>query len=261
LTNIWGYHELKESLWYLWRLNGSAVFISRRGNTWNCAVQAKTQATLDGVCDGPIQVDGPGDLLPFTIIGPQKPLALRPTMVGKPIVLEVENTILISQDQEINLDLELPVSFHFEFPDGEILCFLNTFLLHTTWFGDYASGRLCFSFPYLVRSFYADNSEPHLGHYDSLVSCRVVIRNLSKSILELKRFIIYTEMLGIWEIDGNLCTQMVVLEGMSDELLRMGIISDSQVRKSHKLADASVGQTELLVKRGVNFLRSITMDL
>ena len=257
-TGPWQYFTPAEGIWYQWRLNGSRVFLRRSSEHWQHAAQPKTRAGLDGVFDGPLPVDEPMGLEKSVSVAAMAAIALRPTMTNKPIVIEAINSLRISRGHEAQFTLDLPVSVHFEFESGELLARLNTFQLNQTWFGDTTSGVLCFAWPLVLLPSSLAESPAGPTDFGSMLRCQIIVRNLSKVTLEVKQFAVYTEMLNIWETDGRLVTDTVLLEGLSDGSLRMGIIPDKKSRSGTWLHPAVVGQTDLLIKRGVSFLKSIT---
>lgn len=253
----WDFFNPQEGSWYRWRLNGGIVFLCRKGTHWHYAVKAKNRDGLDDIFDGPELDEEPHDLDQSIAISSGKTVALRPTMINKPIVIDAINSLQILRNQEVRLSIDLPVSYHFELENGETLCRLNTFNLPKTWFGDTSSGIFCFSWPTHLIPSLADPTTPQRT-YGSMLSCQILIRNSAKSILELKHFAVYTEMLDIRVHKGRMVTDTVLLEGLSDGNLKMSLEPNTDARKDTVLYHASLGHTELLVKRGVSFLRSIT---
>lgn len=253
----WDFLSTRENVWYCWELNGSRVWLNRRGSEWRYATHAKTKEGLDPLFGGPTECAEPVDSVLSLVIAKPQRMALRPTMINKPVVIHALNTVSILPNQDLDITVELPVSFHFEGEGGEVLCKLNTFNLHRTWFGDSANGTLCFSWPeILVPVKHTGKQVSSL--YGSMLYCPIRIRNHSRIALVLEHLAVYTEMLDIWEVHGQLRTDIVVLEGLADGTLRMATQADLVSRSGTKLYATGLGHTELLVKRGVSFLRSIS---
>ena len=178
-------------------------------------------------------------------------MALRPFALQRPFVVLSPSPIHIHRGEEASFLIDLPVSVHWQAESTDILAHPNTIDLPKTWFGDTTAGRLCFLWA-------CDLQPPRVPPFGSLFRCHIIVRNFAKTPLVLKQFAIYCEYLSLWDLGNTLGTDTVFLEGLPDGSLKMGVLPNEQSRQGVPLYEATVGQTELLLQKGVDFLRAIT---
>lgn len=259
---MWDFVDLEDGRWYLWRLNGAAVAVRRTGNEWKIALKPARLEDLAGGAGGPeIVADGDVDLprdVSFAIaLG--KRVSLRPAMPELPYLVTVKDPVNILSGAEAAFTVDLPVVFRAETEHGELLRELAPFTLSKTWFGDTSGGTLCWSLPAALDPGYLEGSSEHGGVTvgpSSLASCRITVRNRTRSSIELRRMAVYVELLRIWEVGGRLVTDGIVVDSLPDGGLKMSV-ADGTPPDGKLLSQAKVGQRELLVRRGVAFLRTI----
>jgi hypothetical protein len=92
----------------------------------------------------------------------------------------------------------------------------------------------------------------------SLIQCSLLVRNESKAPMELKRLAIYTDMLSIYEKDGVLSTDTVLVHGLADGALKMGLHETGSDKGRKLTSGTTVGISDLLIRQGMHFLRTIT---
>jgi hypothetical protein len=179
-------------------------------------------------------------------------------MPGRPYLISARNPVRILGDTEIRFDVDLPVPFSFETENGLTLCALEPYILSNTWFGDTTGGILCFSLRTALlpqcRDEMPDPAECPVRR-KSLVRCPILVKNGAKAPFDLKQVAVYTDLLGIYDTPDGLATDTVVVEGLSDGTLKMNV--RPLAGDFPRLAAAHRDQSELLIRRGVNFLRSI----
>jgi len=239
----------KSGVWYRWRLDGAEVHIWNRGNEWHWAEQPKDVSRTERNFGGPEEYRG--DVQDFHVsYAASQPVALRPFTLNRPFVVQDPSAITVHRDHEVSFAVDLPVSVKLELESGVILGMPNTILLTKTWFGDTTSGTACFLWP-------AKLALPLASPFGSMVRCQIRVRNLTKNPLQLKQFAVYSELLTLWTREGMLVTNDILLEGQSDGSLRMVSLPPAEVESLDLICEAPVGQTDLLIKRGVGFLRNI----
>jgi hypothetical protein len=92
----------------------------------------------------------------------------------------------------------------------------------------------------------------------SLIHCDLVVRNSTKNELDLKRLAIFTDLMNIYEEDGLLHGDTVLIDTINDGGLRMSV-DESSLRNRKKIHTRSKsGISEVLVRRGIDFLKAIT---
>ncbi len=95
-------------------------------------------------------------------------------------------------------------------PGGAVLLEAPTTLLSKIWFGDFASGELCYSIKTRATRHLDDQPE-----VDWRVTCPVQVSNQSPRSLPLERLCVHVQHLGVFEGGGRLWTPVVkaVLRG------------------------------------------------
>jgi len=251
----WDNFEPRDGVWYGWKLNGAFLYLSRVDDDWFWATQPKTRAELNDDFGGPYEGMAPEGLAINRAVCPRQTVGLRPTTLQRPFVVTAVHPIRLLKGYQIHFVLDLPIALQWTLESGDVLARPNTILLSKTWFGDTTAGTPCFAWPESLRPQDAQNEHPITG---SLLRCRVVVSNQSKSAIELKTIAVHTELLGIWHMNGGLRTDIIELEGLGDESLKMTVRTDPSIRDGRQLFEAPMGSTEYMVKRGVSFLRTIT---
>lgn len=244
----WDLFTPQPGIWYRWRLDGAEVCLWNQGDEWRVVDRPRslrTHATNFG---------GPEELIPEptdyrSCFAPAQRVGLKPTMLDRPLVIQNDSVITVHRDQEAVFEVDLPISVRFELESGLVLSGLNTILLTKTWFGDSTSGIPCFLWPVRLRALLPEPC-------GTLVRCRIRVKNETKSPLNLRQFVIDTDLLSLWTGDRVLSTNKILLEGQADGSLRMAALPIDADPNSI-LYQAPVGQTERLIKRGVDFLRNI----
>jgi hypothetical protein len=84
------------------------------------------------------------------------------------------------------------------------------------------------------------------------------VRNRSKEAVDLSRMAVFTDLMNIYEKGQNLVSDTVVITATADGSLQNSV-DDKAFRGFTKVhAAKKTGLSEVLVRRGVSFLRSIT---
>jgi hypothetical protein len=260
---MWNFFEPENSQWYRWRLDGSLVYLRRNGEEWRIAFVPEDFNKLHVDCGGPDKADPPeGTPISFGVSRAKK-VALKPRLNALPYLIVSRNVVRILPGAEASFDVALPPMVRLELENGDSLGEAMPYRLSNTWFGDTTAGTLCLSLPTALDP--RCHGETDTGiceegyeNFNSLVHCEIVVRNESKVPVDLKRLAIYTDLLGIYEKDGRLTTDVVHINSLPDGGLKMTVQGEGK-KGWHRLTSRSEsGLSELLVRRGVNFLRSMT---
>ena len=246
-------------MWYRWRLNGAEAYLYRNGEEWRTVCVPVPFSALTSVADGPDTADPPVGVSMLTAVSAGAAVGLKPVMPGRPYLIAVRNSISILGGEEARFEVELPVSFRFELDGGGVLGELNPYILSNTWFGDATGGILCYSLrtclePLSVGDVSPLSAEP--ARRRSLVRCPIIVRNEAKTPLDLKQVAVYTNLLGVYDAPDGLATDTVVVVGLGDGSLRMSVVPLGG--SFPRLSSPAQGQSELMIRKGVNFLRSVT---
>lgn len=259
LKGMWHSIRPAQRTWYRWRLNGAEAFLYRNGEEWRTVCVPVPLSGLSSVADGPEPAEPPADAPVLITVSGGASVALKPVMPGRPYLIAVRNSIRVLGGGAARFEVDLPVSFRFELDGGVSAGEIYPYVLSNTWFGDTTGGILCYSLRTAL--------EPQCGgeaavsaenpvRRRSLVRCPIVLRNEAKVPLDLKQLAVYTDLLGVYEAPDGLATDTVVVVGLSDGALKMSVVPLGGAFP--RLSSAPPGQNELLIRRGVNFLRAVT---
>ncbi len=260
---MWDQFEPEETRWYRWRLDGAAAYLRKNGDEWRTVFAPARFQDLRADAGGPEPAEPPSDAAASFAVAHASSVALRPRMSERPYLVLSRNDVRILSGAEARFDVALPVLFRFELPGGEGVGEAMPYRLSNTWFGDKTGGSLCWSLPIALDPRCRGEAEDERAAAApracrSLVRCEIVVRNDSRTPLELKRLAVYTELLNIYEVAGRLATDTVQVDGLADGGLRMSVGEAPPDAGRRLLTPARVGQREMLVRRGVNFLRAVT---
>ncbi|MFQ3547418.1 MAG: hypothetical protein SNJ56_03700 [Termitinemataceae bacterium] len=263
---MWDYFEPKELQWYEWRLDGGRLLLHKNGEEWRIVVNPTAFIDVQPDSGGPVPTAAPDEVPVAFTVGKGKRVALRPHFGEYPYLITARNDVRILSGAEAQFAVALPPRFSLELEDGTMLMETSLFTLSSTWFGDKASGTLCLSIPLLLDPTCNEEKNPtsEVGQYHyleecrSLIHCDIVVRNTSKLPLDLKRIAIYTDLLNIYEKNGYLYADTVLVDTTADGSLRMSVQEQHTRGRKRLHTGNKAGLNELLVRRGVKFLKAIT---
>jgi hypothetical protein len=269
---MWNYFAPKEITWYQWRLDGGRAFLRKNGEEWRLAFMAGTYMDMVPDAGGPEPVEHPGVAAVSFAVGSGKKVALRPHFANKPYLITVRNEVRLLPGAEARFSVALPPLLRFELEDGTVLAEKQLFNLSPTWFGDKESGNLCLSLPLMldpqckgeVETLEATDGNTgvdnltKVSNCKALIHCDMVVRNSTKNKLDLKRLAIFTDLMSIYEQDGMLLSDTVLIDTTIEGGLRMSVDEGPHKNRKKVHAGNRSGLSELLVRRGMNFLKVIT---
>ena len=185
-------------------------------------------------------------------------VTLSPRMPDRAVVVQPDMPLKIPPAQRALFYVTIPLWIAVTAGEGVALplCEIATTALSNTWFGDFASGELCYS----LRSRAKRKAEPAERAVHCAV-CPVQVTNASAAPLEFQHLCIHTEFLGIYQEPGRLWTNRV-------DVLYQGADQESQVTVSDGSPDVA-GEATLvsaprkvaqrsLMRRSFHLLRTLT---
>jgi hypothetical protein len=267
ITHMWNFFEPNNSQWYYWKLDGASLWMYKNGEEWRFALKPLPFKHLQSDAGGPYPASPPVGIPVSLAVSAGKRAALRPHPSPLPYLISARNEVTILPGSEAWFTIALPPVLKLELDTGHVLFEGQPFTTSTTWFGDKTSGSLCLSLPIELdpeckneRSS-PDNAEHRAAQYlacKSLIHCKIVVKNKSKEPLDVERLAIFTDLMNLYEERGTLVSDTVVITGTADGALQTNI-EDAGSRGLQKIHSAAkTGLNEVLIRRGVSFLRSIT---
>jgi len=268
---MWNYFEPENLRWYRWNLDGATAWLRKNGEEWRLAVEPVAFKQIHQESGGPEESEEPDSLIPSYIVASGRKVALRPRLSSRPYLVSARNNVRLLPGAAAWFSIALPPRLRFELENGQVLLDSEPFTVSNTWFGDKTAGDLCLSLPIELDPECKGENEAGTSACDtanqatskylgcrSLVLCNLVVKNRSKEAIDLKRLAIFTDLLNLYEKEDRLVTDTVVVVGTADGSLQTNI-DDSEYRKLRKIhAAEKSGLSEVLVRHGVSFLRSIT---
>lgn len=258
---MWEFRKFEDGRWYRWHLDGAEVFLKKTGEEWRSVVNRRAMNDFDGRFFGPELCEGPASGEATITVTPGDTAALRPVMPDRPYLLSATNAVNLLDGAHARFFVDLPIFLRLETEKGGLLDEFSPFILSNTWFGDKTDGTLCYSLRAnldpLCKGETLEGSNAHPA-YRSLVKCGISVKNHSRSRLEFKQLAVYTDLLRIREEEGFLRTDTIIVEGLADGSLKMTVAGGPLPKGARLLSPSRMRQSELLVRRGVAFLRTIT---
>lgn len=267
---MWNFFEPVDLQWYTWKLDGARAWLRKNGEEWRLALEPIDFRSIHAETDGPISALPSENISVSFAVSKGSKIALRPQLADRPYLITVRNDVRLLPGAEAQFSIALPPRFMFQLESGKVLFAAEPFIVPNTWFGDKTSGSLCLSLPMSLDPHCAGEkasesslSEPgthHAARYlacRSLVQCKLIVRNTSKDSIDLDRLAIFTDLINIY-LDGEFMqTDTVVIVATPDGELQTKIEKETKRKLPVLQAARSSGLSEVLVKRGVSFLKRI----
>ncbi|MDR0721592.1 MAG: hypothetical protein LBF75_02190 [Treponema sp.] len=248
--------EPQEGLWYCWNVNGALGYLKKEGSLWQTAFQVVLFKDMTDDFYGPYEAVPPKALPRSVMVGPGTGLTLHPMVSERPYLLPMQEKICLVPAAEVRLTLLFPPVLSFETVDNQRIAAFTPFTCSEAWFGDdTASGMLCISLPAhcIIWDHEAACTAP-----PALIRCPLVIRNRSKTPLELDRLAIYTEPLSIYEHEGSLWSDTVALDSIVGGNIEMNVLPETPESYRKIRVAARNGMRDILIRQGADFIKNIT---
>ncbi|MDR3161041.1 MAG: hypothetical protein LBU28_05435 [Spirochaetaceae bacterium] len=241
---MWHAFEPEEHEWYQWNLNGAAAYLRRDGDEWRTAYRPVLFHEIEDGTGGPEPAPPPEGLPVYVTAGAGRSVALRPYFGDKPSLLKFSGHPHLLPDAEMRIGLALPPMLQLELADSLPLIRFMPFLFPETWYGeDTMSGSLYLSLPQEPREAAA------------LVRGELLLKNGTKAALDIDRLVLDTEILGIYEQEGRLACETVLLEGLPGEDFRISLLPQTPEGALRLTPGKKPGGT--LIRRGVDLIKTI----
>lgn len=264
--SMWDTVTVKDGLWYRWRLNGALAYLYKVGDLWQSAFKTIPFMDMQDDCGGPEEAPAP-ESLPITLgAGKGEAISLHPYIAKQPYFLSLGDKLCLFPGMEVRFNLALPPQVQFEL-SGECLARTMPFLLPETWDGDDTmSGMLCYALPRPQAPFYygaieslpPGSSLTEGSRADVLIHSEVILRNRTKATLDLDHLVIDTETIDLFEHEGRLIGDVVIVDALGGGDLRVNTPSVVPAGYRKISAGSKDGLGNRLIRHGAGFLKNIT---
>jgi hypothetical protein len=249
---MWKSFEPEEARWYFWNLNGAAAYLRREGDLWRVAVNSVSFQEISPLAGGPEPGLPPEKFPEYFAAAACRRVSLRPSFYEKPYCINFQDKIRLLPEAETRLKLALPPVLRLELAGGLELIRFTPFLFSETWSGnDSVSGFLCLSLP--VRAF----SSAFTGGA-SFIQGELIFRNHTKNILDMDRLVLSANSLNIYEKEGRLRCETVIVDTNGGGELRI----TPQPGVPEGYGTITVGQKngmgDTLIRRSTDLIKNIT---
>lgn len=206
---IWHETTVEKGTVCQWQIGPLDVWVQHQGDEWQIATgKAHTpDAGEERLTSAVHTVDAPAGLewRRWVVSDPADAVRLKPAMPDRPVVVRPEYPIRLPPKQQALFYLSIPVWVQVTVNDGKlVLCEQPSMPLSNIWFGDYASGELCYSLKTRARrDVDADHLHPHRA------ICPVSVSNRAQTELDFQRLCIRVSHLRIEERGDRLWTNQV----------------------------------------------------
>ncbi|MDR2633511.1 MAG: hypothetical protein LBC51_07805 [Treponema sp.] len=248
---------IQDGRWYCWNVNGALGYLRKEGARWQSAFQSLPFQAMTGEFSGPTEAAPPQGLARSLTIGAGSEVSLRPLLNARPYLALMQEKLCLLPSAEARLVVLFPPVLCFETEDNQRIASFTPFTCPQAWFGDDTSeGILCCSLP----SRCIINDPQSLGTYPRvLVRCPLVIRNRSKTPLELDRLAIYTEPLSLYEHEGYVWSDTVAMDSsLGGGDIEMNVLPDTPEAYRKIRGAARNGMGDILIRQGADFIKNIT---
>jgi hypothetical protein len=251
----------QEARWYCWHLAGSDIFVCRTGNCWQSYYTKLPWNERSGGCSGPVQEEPDGAVLPGKVIMDGETAVLRPCLPEKPFVVNLSGLHLFP-GTEISLEFQLPPKFRLITEENgahpelaEILFNFAPFILKETWYShDTMKGVIGSSLSAVVPD--ANKPGDKAGSPEPLpgIGCAMLIRNRSKTTVDLDKVPLYTGILAVYENGGKFICDGPVIDVYGKDFH----LSVKPVQGTLLTPACKSGKGDALIHWGSRIIRNIT---
>ena len=186
-------------------------------------------------------------------------LELQPALPDRPLVIRPDAPVSIFPGRFARFYVELPLWYRFAAVTKQKrinVIEIPSRILSNTWFGDPASGDLCYSLDAPLRRGSEQLSEP-----DTTASCSLVVRNDSEEKLDFERICVHVENLSIFEYDEHLWTNELSVLFKGVEQISQISIKDKPpggLSPAKKITTPREVPNNSILRRSFIFFRQIT---
>jgi len=268
--SFWSTYELEVGATYHWKIGLLDLWVECAAGEWRVASLTGREGhdalvRLDEkTVDVPVvaaEKAGKPDDVPWRRVlapGAGRTIELMPIMPDRSLVVRPEEPLIIPPKTRGTFYVSVPVFVSIRTADGPpvVLGEAPTAVLSNTWFGDPASGELCYSLPTRARRELGEGrAQPHRA------VCPVQLVNASGKDLQFQRLMLQVGALAVFDGDEQLSTGDVEVTFQTEEQtarVKFGAGASKIPGVTSRLTDARTPRKESVLGRGFTTIRSLT---
>jgi hypothetical protein len=256
----WQARVLKPETCYHLSFGPLRLWLRQEGREWYVAREYRPNQSGGGLLEAlPGRAWPPDVSWQRWVIGEaDAPVRLRPELPDRPVVVRPEQPLRLSAGSQVRVFVAIPIYVSILVGGAKpiTLTTLATRILSNTWFGESASGELCYA---LISPAVMNADGLAAGAHEAL--CPVTILNRSAGELDFQRICIRVEHLGIYRGVSRLWTNGMRVEyrgepGVGQVTISGKVPQFEEVKE--KLTEARRPMSKTLMTKSFHLLKSLT---
>jgi hypothetical protein len=246
---MWQLFNVSDKKQFDWNIGDVHARILRNGARWN-------------VCF----FYPPSQEIRYDVIGVGECVCFKPFLPEKPLIACLSQKIYLAPETEICFKIALPTVLEIEIGRYAKMA-VQPFPLKMSFEGaDTINGELCALLPNLPELRYAGEIEDdrigtslaEASGPSLFVFSEVIIRNRSKQVYEFDRIVIYPETIDIFEKNGTLIADLVIIDHMDTGVFRLQTPSAAPQGYQLLTAGQKDGVGSRIFRQSAGFFKDIT---
>jgi hypothetical protein len=248
---MWQLFNVSEQKQFDWNMGDAHARIFRNGARWNvCFSYPPSQETQ------------------YDVIGAGESICFKPFLPEKPLIAFLPQKIYLAPEMETCFKIALPTVLQIEIGRHTKLSVQPVPLKMSFEGADTVSGELCALLPNVPELRYAGEieddrigaslAEAEAAGPSLFVFSEAVIRNRSKQVYEFNRIVIYPETIDIFEKNGTLIADLVIIDYMDIGVFRLQTPSAAPQGYQVLTAGQKDGVGSRIFRQSAGFFKDIT---
>ncbi|MDR1866642.1 MAG: hypothetical protein LBQ77_00055 [Treponema sp.] len=248
---MWKTVDIPKGQWYRWTLNGADFFLLREEISWKSAVAPIPFYRAQSGLSGPVESEAP--VIQSRCIQKQaSAITLQPHPSQKPYIVTLREELHIPAGAAILLSADIPFMLKVESNNGVLMTNVSPWITADTWFGENTmSGMICHCIPHSLHI--ATPTQAKSGW----LRCICSLKNNSKHIFIVPPLMLPLSQTGVYEYNGQLCSDTVAFE-FSGTDLELSTIQPPNSYDRTLVSGQKSDKVNMIIRQGADFIKNIT---
>jgi hypothetical protein len=250
--NVWGPMDLRDRECTHWRIGDVTLWARAYDDEWEIASSYGARVVDSGECPEDVSWTR------YVTVA-HDDLYTQPALPDRPVVIKPQSPIVILPGRWGRFYFSVPLWVRFvSQPAGRSVTMAEvpTQSLSSTWFGDIASGELCYAIgSRLLRR------PPAMDDNEAFARCEVEVRNGSRERLQFERICVHVEHMHLFATEEKFWTNQlrVVFKG-SDQVSQLTFLPrvPEVAGEARVVCEPREALEKNILKRSFNLIREIT---